>query len=186
VSRDPIDASAEQTFGEASAQVAEPGTVRPPLERVLDLVWYAPVGAVLTLRDHLPKHAAQRRQAIHNRVQLSHFIGRLAVDQGRQELARRTAQRRDQRAQSEEPAAAGADPAAPVAASVPDTTHERSGTHLDASTLPIDGYESLAAIHIVDRLGGLDDAELDAIEEFELAHRARRTVLAKIDQVRSR
>ncbi len=44
-------------------------------------------------------------------------------------------------------------------------------------------YESLAASHVVARLRALSPSELEQVREFEAAHRGRRTVLGKIDQL---
>lgn len=52
-----------------------------------------------------------------------------------------------------------------------------------AVDLPIENYESLAASQVVARLERLDADELAQIAEFEAAHRGRRTVLGKIDQL---
>jgi hypothetical protein len=52
-----------------------------------------------------------------------------------------------------------------------------------AADLAIPGYEDLAASHIVARLDGLDRDDLAAIRRFEVAHRGRRTVVGKIDQL---
>ena len=52
-----------------------------------------------------------------------------------------------------------------------------------AAQLPIEEYESLAASHVVARLANLDPAELREVRRFEVAHRARRTVLGRIDQL---
>jgi hypothetical protein len=52
-----------------------------------------------------------------------------------------------------------------------------------AADLAIAGYEDLAASHIVARLVGLGRDDLAAIRRFELAHRGRRTVIGKIDQL---
>jgi hypothetical protein len=52
-----------------------------------------------------------------------------------------------------------------------------------ATNLAIAGYEDLPASHIVARLERLDDAELIEIRRFELAHRGRRTVVGKVDQL---
>jgi hypothetical protein len=52
-----------------------------------------------------------------------------------------------------------------------------------AAALPIEEYESLAASHVVARLGALTSEELRAVRAFEAAHRGRRTVLGKIDQL---
>ena len=52
-----------------------------------------------------------------------------------------------------------------------------------AEALPIEEYESLAASQVVARLAGLTPAELADVERFERAHRGRRTVLGKIEQL---
>ena len=49
--------------------------------------------------------------------------------------------------------------------------------------LPIEDYESLAASHVVDRLATLTPAELRAVRAFETAHRGRRTILGRIEQL---
>jgi hypothetical protein len=48
----------------------------------------------------------------------------------------------------------------------------------------IAGYERLTAAEVVARLDDLSDAALAEVEAFELAHRRRRTVLAKISKLR--
>jgi hypothetical protein len=58
-----------------------------------------------------------------------------------------------------------------------------AGAALDAAELAIAGYEDLAASHIVARLDGLERDDLMAIRRFETAHRGRRTVVGKIDQL---
>lgn len=54
----------------------------------------------------------------------------------------------------------------------------------DEATLAIPSYDQLAASQVVARLAGLDAAELTEIEAYEQAHRARRTVLSRISQLR--
>jgi hypothetical protein len=49
--------------------------------------------------------------------------------------------------------------------------------------LPIEDYESLAASHVVDRLPTLTPAELAQVQAFEAAHRGRRTILGRIEQL---
>lgn len=168
---------------------------RPPVERLLDLALYAPVGVLVALRDDLPKHVRQGRQAVENRVQLARFIGELAVKQGRIELSKRIEANRQAAAD-----AAAADAAArqvievdepvvdtPVVETAADATPDATGDAAieapGADELPIAEYESLAAIHVVERLGTLHPDELELVRRFESAHRARRTVLAKIAQL---
>jgi hypothetical protein len=55
----------------------------------------------------------------------------------------------------------------------------------DGDALPIPGYDQLAASQVIARLPGLSPTELDRIEAHETAHRHRRTVLAKISQLRA-
>lgn len=69
-------------------------------------------------------------------------------------------------------------------ATVAPTAADRPGP--SSTGLPLEGYESLAASQVVDRLPTLSDDELDRIDAFETAHRGRRTVLGKIEQLRTR
>jgi hypothetical protein len=52
-----------------------------------------------------------------------------------------------------------------------------------AATLAIPDYDGLAASQVVERLEGLAAKDLAAVREYETAHRARRTILFKIDQL---
>jgi len=60
---------------------------------------------------------------------------------------------------------------------------EVGGEAVPADDLPIDGYDDLAARQVVDRLGALDQAELDRVEVYERRHRNRSTVLGKISML---
>ncbi len=75
-------------------------------------------------------------------------------------------------------------------AAATDRTDERSARQRAAAPtrevtehLPIDEYESLAASQVVARLPTLTDDELAAVRSFEAAHRGRRTILGRIDQL---
>ena len=52
-----------------------------------------------------------------------------------------------------------------------------------AERLPIPGYDSLSAGQVVVRLAGLGAAELEAVRLYESAHRNRRTIIGKIEQL---
>ena len=52
-----------------------------------------------------------------------------------------------------------------------------------AADLPIGDYESVPAINVVERLRSMTADEVEQIRLFEVAHRGRRTILAKIDQL---
>ena len=49
--------------------------------------------------------------------------------------------------------------------------------------LPIPGYDLLSATQVIERLEGLASPELLAVKTYELAHRARTTILGKIAQL---
>ena len=54
-----------------------------------------------------------------------------------------------------------------------------------ATTLVIPDYDELSASQVVERLDGLPASDLDAVRAYEEAHRARRTILYKIEQLTS-
>ena len=58
-----------------------------------------------------------------------------------------------------------------------------NGAARRATPLPIPGYDALSASQVVERLAGLSSDELDAVRAYEGAHRNRRTILGKIDQI---
>ncbi len=80
------------------------------------------------------------------------------------------------RSEPSEPLNGSARPA-PVVQAAPDPTL--------SATLAIPGYDSLSASQVVERLTGLPPSDLDEVREYEAAHRNRRTILGKIDQLRS-
>jgi len=58
-----------------------------PLETALDLLVYAPVGAVLTLSEEVPRLAAKGRSRVEGQIAVARMVGRLAVGQGRRMMA---------------------------------------------------------------------------------------------------
>ena len=55
-----------------------------------------------------------------------------------------------------------------------------------AEDLAIPGYDSLSASPVVQRLAGLSGDELAAVAAYEHAHRGRRTILNRIDQLQGK
>jgi hypothetical protein len=53
----------------------------------------------------------------------------------------------------------------------------------DSDELPIPGYDALSASQVVERLLGLTPGELEVVRAYETAHRNRRTILGKIEQL---
>jgi hypothetical protein len=85
------------------------------------------------------------------------------------------------------PARHAPEPAAPS----PSASSRQAGESTAASTAPtaatlgIPDYDELSASQVVERLDGLQPGELDAVRAYEEAHRARRTILYKIEQLSS-
>jgi hypothetical protein len=50
-------------------------------------------------------------------------------------------------------------------------------------SLAIPGYDSLSASQVVQRLEGLSPAELEEVRAHEAAHRQRRTILHRVEQL---
>jgi hypothetical protein len=144
---------------------------RRPLGRLADLFVFAPLGFVLEAPRLLPDLAQTGRRTL------------LGCRPGR-------------RVRPAEPGAAprptlrvGAEPVT-LDADLVDPAEEitiavEREDEADHGELPIPGYDQLAASQVIARLPGLSPAELDRIEGHESAHRRRRTVLAKINQLRA-
>ncbi|MCU0261672.1 MAG: hypothetical protein MUE78_11690 [Ilumatobacteraceae bacterium] len=144
--------------------------------RLVDVVVHVPLGLVVTAQDRLPDAALRVHTRVRERIVLARFLGELAVRQAGVEVARRWADRTT------------TPPTAPPASPDRSTEVVSATEPAPAPTpdlLPIAGYDSLPASHVLDRLEGLDDDDLEVIAAYELAHRRRRTVLARIEQLRS-
>ncbi len=131
-----------------------------------------------------------RRQLV-----LARFIGKLAVDHGVLELRRRLDPSAAAHTSATVTASASADPGAAAGndaayddTAEDDTTAGGVGTESripESAELELPDYEHLPAAHIVAKLAGLQQSDRDAIEVFESNHRHRRTILGKLEQLRS-
>jgi len=59
-------------------------------------------------------------------------------------------------------------------------------TVIEAAALAIPGYDTLSASQVVPRLDALRPDELEAVRQYEAAHRGRRTILNRIAQLQGR
>lgn len=139
---------------------------RPLIEKVLDIVVYAPVGLALQLHSDLDTVVTSGRTRVSERVQVARWIGEMAVIYGRRELEKRMTSVSVELVAVE---SVVIEPATPVA--------------LPLVTPPFEGYQSLAAAQVVQLLGRLPADELAQVREYESANRGRRTILAKLDQL---
>ncbi len=136
---------------------------RPLIERLIDLALFLPAGVAAQIRDDLPGLVRKGRE----QVQVARFFGEMAVTFGRNELIKRL----------EEAEAA-------AAVVVADTIPEAAPLAIVAMPpVPFDGYDTLPAAHVVQRLRRLDADALAGVRDYETATRNRRTIIAKVDQL---
>lgn len=153
-----------------------------PGEQLLDLLVYAPLGLLLEARDLVPKLAEKGRRRLGGQVTVARMIGEMAVRQGQRRAETVVRRLREQQR----------DAGTPAAGTPPTNGHRTTvapppaaaGPAPDAAALAIPGYDTLSASQVVPRLEGLTPAELDAVRAYEVATRARKTVLTRIDQLR--
>lgn len=174
---------------------------RDPIATLLDLLVFAPIGAALHGPEAVDELASRGRQDVAN----ARVIGKVAVDKGRREASRIGA---DLQVRVADVIAAAARAAgAPVggedapAASTEDDGADRDdpppsaedGPHLSVvpdtapavDDLAIPDYDNLAASQVVPRLDDLAGDELQAVQDYERAHRGRMTILSRIAQLQA-
>ncbi|HEX3623322.1 MAG TPA: hypothetical protein VHT97_13495 [Acidimicrobiales bacterium] len=177
-----------------------------PAEQLLDVLVYAPLGLLLEARDLLPKLAEKGRQRMGGQVTVARMVGEMAVRQG-QRRAEKVLDRLRQQNSTGAGSAAGGPGRSWGAGPTPGNGHGPTATSTPASaaspnlasasgpaapaapsssSLAIPGYDTLSASQVVPRLEGLSTEELEAVRRYEEATRARKTVLTRIDQLRSR
>ncbi len=165
-----------------TARSSRPDESTPSLARLIELALVVPVEvssrlveAVPAVIDKVPTAAGR----VKREIVLARFLGKLAVDQGVRELRQRLAP-------ADPPAVPLVDPPDPVdvpsidaddLSPVPETP--------DATTLALADYDHLSSAQIVAKLDGLDTEERTAIDQYERAGRHRRTILGKLDQLRT-
>ncbi|MDE3204625.1 MAG: hypothetical protein KGQ66_10410 [Acidobacteriota bacterium] len=171
-----------------------------PLDVALDVFFYAPVGLAITAAEELPKLAEKGRSRVGAQIGMARVVGRFAVSRGRQTFEKRftpppypgpptgfeTGPRRDSDPEVTLPADPAGDqvPAGTGPASAPTARDLGAGPPPpEAAELAIPGYDSLSASQVVQRLAGLSRSELASVGDYERAHRGRRTILNRIDQL---
>lgn len=178
---------------------------KSPLDRVVELFVYAPVGLALSARDLVPGLVERGRRQVDPQVGVARMVGQMAVSQGRSQ-AERALEHAVASAQatleqlgvldhsepspgteaSSGPATSSPPPpppsdgpiVAPAAPPVP-----RTGNGPAAAGLAIPDYDSLSASQVLPRLSSLTNDELEAVRAYEHAHRGRKTILNKIAQL---
>jgi hypothetical protein len=163
---------------------------RKPHEQLLDLFVYAPLGFLLNLEEVVPELVEKGRQ----QVSMARMFGQFAVQTGGAEARKRVSQVQERvqeqaiavvgqvQGSARRPSGAPTPAAAPEPAAAP-AAPATTGPVPRASDLAIPDYDSLSASQVVPRLEGLSAAERAAVGRYESAHRGRKTILAKLDQL---
>lgn len=175
-------------------------TGQEPVDRIIEVALFAPLGLLAAVREELPGWVQKGRQQLAAQVPLARAVGELAVRHGskqaRQSLDRLRRQADDLlsdmgggRAPADGPDPHEADFEQEEEVVGPDEDWARptpGGVDSpEAGELPIPGYDTLSASQVVQRLPGLSMEELEAVRSYELAGRARKTVLLRVAQLRA-
>jgi len=183
------------------------------VERAKEILVYGPIGLAMYLRDTAPSflkvfvargraEVEQRRRAVGDQLGQARDAGESAAEGGAPQVLRFVSDglaRVRETAEGALGALGGLSGDAPVpTAEGPDTAAGADDGHAAESNvaaeerpapaasdpgLAIASYDGLSASQVVDRLDGLGPGELEAIREYEAAHRARATILGKIDHL---
>ena len=153
---------------------------------------YAPIGLGAQLVDDIPRAMSKARQ----QIVLARFLGKMVVDQSSKELRDRIQAGTGQPPPSSRPDVEADVVVATEPSGSPDTddsgevaSPERDAdggvsAEVSVNNIALPDYDQLPAAHIVGKLAGLTQCERDQVASYELAHRHRRTVLGKLDQLR--
>ena len=173
-----------------TAPSSPPDEPRPPLARLVELAVVVPVEigsrlveAIPAVVDKVPSAAGR----VKREIVLARFLGKLVVDQGVRELRSRLSPAPNH----SEPSSSGPDPEHQererddTASTEPTPADVPPADVPDVTTLALADYDHLSSAQIVGKLDGLDDAERAAIERYETAGRHRRTILGKLDRLRT-
>jgi hypothetical protein len=155
------------------------------VDRMLDVLIYAPLGLVTNLDEVLP----QLVEKGHQQVKQARVFGKFAVGVGHKAARRRVGHLVEQAGGlvGRTGGTGGQAPPspAPTASVVPIYDPVTGAAVPAADSLGITDYDALSASQVVPRLDGLAQDELDAVRRYEAANRGRKTILSKIAQLQA-
>ena len=169
-------------------------------ERLLDLFVFVPAGLAVSVVEEFPRLAELGREKLGVRVSSARAVGQFAMRAGQDEFRRRSGALLG-RAGAQRTAPARPRPAGPTSGATGDgvtsapcraTATGRpvhavptggNGHVPPVSTLSIPDFDTLSASQVVQRLDGLNRAELVSVRAYEASNRGRRTILSRVDQL---
>ena len=176
------------------------------VQRAKEILVYAPVGFAMYLRDTAPSFLKvfvargraefdQKKKSVGDQIGQVRDTGAATAEETAPQMLRLVTDGLSRVKETAEGALAvlgtfggddGAFPPgprrAPERAAEPKPAASATAT-ATAPDLAIADYDALSASQVVDRLEGLNPAELDAIRAHEVANRGRATILGKIEQL---
>jgi len=173
----------------------------PLNERLLDLFVFVPAGIAVSVVEDLPRLAELGREKLGVRVSSARAVGQFAMRAGHDEFRRRSGtllgrvgpQRRTSSGRpTPSPSGSGgggpssgpSGPSGPAADRPVHAVPPVANGHVPAvSTLSIPDFDTLSASQVVQRLDGLNRAELVSVRAYEASTRGRRTILSRVDQL---
>lgn len=159
---------------------------KKPLDLLLDVMVFGPIGFAADARRLVPELAAKGRETLDVQVRLARMIGQFAVQKGQQEatklLGRLWPSTQPAPPTAAAPSSNGAKPT-PREEVIPVRVERAPVPHGD---LAIADYDSLAASQVLPLLDNLSPSELEAVRMHESAHRKRKTILGRIGQLQTR
>jgi hypothetical protein len=174
-------------MGNAGRVSDEKTPVEQAIDQALDVFVYAPIGLVFDGPALLPQLIERGK----NQVNMARMIGQFATQQGGTEVGKQIAKLQEQAegwlgllglsGTNGKAASSQSTTAAPTTA--PAAAAPQSSAR--SSELAIPDYDSLSASQVVNRLAGLTTAELEAVRDYEAAHRGRKTILNKVAQLQA-
>lgn len=150
-----------------------------PVEQLLDMFLYAPIGFLSKSAESVPDLAKRgRTQAANARV-----IGQFALGTTNTK-ARKAFAEAEQHVHSF--LRIIAESAKPSRSQAPDAASQSGSDGVDdalALRNPMENYDALTAVQIIPLLATATPAELQQISDYEQSHRARKTILTRIRQL---
>lgn len=160
--------------------VAASSSTSPSSTAGLETVAFALIGAAVELPRCLPRvvnqHLTRRRAHVEQQITLARFLGKMAVSHAQSEIRRRMTS-------SSEATTSPATPGEgePVVTTPTVTPNQAAKTW----SMPIEHYDELSASQVLQRLVHLDSSQLGTVFDYESAHRRRRTVLGRLEQLQA-
>ena len=172
-----------------------------PVDQLIDLFVYAPVGLLYEYQEVIPKLVRRGK----SQVQLARVVGKMATNRGgggeaftmvAEGLASAVTKQLTEIGEAiglAPPSSAGDDvqPPPPKLALVETPQDDEAEVEVaeedleefEAPVLPIARYDELTAKEIVGLLDDLEPGQLERIRTHEASNRARKTVLGKLDRL---